>query len=219
MSNGLLAALFVAVWVISGLTTAIFFHGRAGRRSPFWYGISIILGPFSLPIGWEMSRDRSTQVVERETALPPVGTTPRGQQLAAVRLLVGVDGSPEARDALLSAVCVLGNRIGSLVLVHVVDYDAAVMEREEATRAGHDLLAEVASHLPAGTQAPAIEVAVGRPPDALLDLAERESADLLVVGHRGQGLSRAVLGSVCDEVVRRSDLPVLVGGRACPDGS
>jgi len=219
MPNSLIAALFVAVWVISGLTAAIFFHGRSGRRSPFWYAISIILGPFSLPIGWEMSRNRSTEVVERETALPPVGSTTPNQELATVRVLVGVDGSPESRDALRSAVCVLGNRIGSIVLAHVVDYDTAVMQRDGATQAGHALLAEVASHLPAGTPAPAIEVAVGRPPDALLDLVERESADLLVVGHRGQGLSRAVLGSVCDEVVRRCDRPVLVGGRACPDGS
>jgi nucleotide-binding universal stress UspA family protein len=38
-----------------------------------------------------------------------------------------------------------------------------------------------------------------------------------VVGHRGRGLSRAVLGSVSDEVVRRSSRPVLVGAGVRPD--
>jgi nucleotide-binding universal stress UspA family protein len=218
MSSSALAALVVAIWVISGLTTAVFFHARSGRRSPLWYAISIILGPFSLPIGWEMSRDRSTEVVEREQAQPaPARRAAPAEALPGVRVLVGVDGSPESQSALLSVVRVLGDRLDSLVLVHVLDYDAAVIDRDEATHTGHDLLADVAALLPAGVPLPANEVAVGRPADALLDLADRESADLLVVGHRGRGLSRAVLGSVSDEVVRRSPRPVLVGAGVRPD--
>lgn len=215
MSTSLLAALLVLVWVGSGLFTAVFFYGRSGRRSPLWYVISVILGPFSLPIGYEMSQDRTTQVVQREPApsTRPEPATPT----TTVRVLAAVDGSPEAREAVRSGLTLLGDRVGALVLVHVLDPDAVVMDEELAVQQGRSLLHDAARLLPDGTPPPAVEVAAGRPADVLLELADRESADLLVLGHRGQGLSRAVLGSVSDEVVRRSALPVLVGGRTRPD--
>jgi len=46
---------------------------------------------------------------------------------------------------------------------------------------------------------------------ALLDLAERMNADLIVVGSHGRGgISRAILGSVAEGILRRSAMPVLV---------
>lgn len=45
----------------------------------------------------------------------------------------------------------------------------------------------------------------------VLDVADERRADLIVVGTHGrEGVRRALLGSVAEEIVRRSDRPVLV---------
>jgi len=58
----------------------------------------------------------------------------------------------------------------------------------------------------------------GRPADAILDLAERIDADLIVVGSRGLGsVKRLLVGSVSLDVVHDADRPVLVvRGRSWP---
>lgn len=46
--------------------------------------------------------------------------------------------------------------------------------------------------------------------DALLDFARRHQIDLIIMGCRGLGAIRGVLGSVSYAVLRRSDAPVLI---------
>jgi universal stress protein A len=51
----------------------------------------------------------------------------------------------------------------------------------------------------------------GDPADSLVEAADAERADLIVIGSRGRGgATRAVLGSVSDHVVRHAGCPVLV---------
>jgi nucleotide-binding universal stress UspA family protein len=48
------------------------------------------------------------------------------------------------------------------------------------------------------------------PAEALLSLADREKADVIVVGTHGRsGLSRLVMGSVAERLVRHSSVPVI----------
>ena len=55
----------------------------------------------------------------------------------------------------------------------------------------------------------ATETVVGRPARTIVDYAEQEDVDAVVVGSNGrEGISRILLGSVAETVVRRS--PVLV---------
>jgi len=50
----------------------------------------------------------------------------------------------------------------------------------------------------------------GAPSDAIVDLAEREKADLIVMGTHGRsGLKRLLMGSVAEAVVRRAPCPVM----------
>ena len=50
----------------------------------------------------------------------------------------------------------------------------------------------------------------GAPADALVKMAEQEHVDLIVMGTHGRtGLSRALMGSVAEHVVRHSPCPVL----------
>ena len=55
-----------------------------------------------------------------------------------------------------------------------------------------------------------IAVVFGQAGEEIVRLAENEQADLIIVGRRGAGLSRALLGSVSDYVVKHATRPVLI---------
>jgi Universal stress protein UspA and related nucleotide-binding proteins len=51
----------------------------------------------------------------------------------------------------------------------------------------------------------------GDPAESIVEAAQSESADMIVVGSHGRGaLGRALIGSVSDQVVRRAPCPILV---------
>jgi nucleotide-binding universal stress UspA family protein len=56
------------------------------------------------------------------------------------------------------------------------------------------------------------EVAFGDPAQQILDAAAAGPFDLIVMGRRGGGLSRALLGSVSDRVVKNAETPVTLVG-------
>jgi nucleotide-binding universal stress UspA family protein len=63
---------------------------------------------------------------------------------------------------------------------------------------------------------PKILCPVGHPSEAILNVAEAEHCDLIVVGSHGKGfLQRCYLGSVSKEIAERSSIPVLI----IPSGS
>lgn len=60
----------------------------------------------------------------------------------------------------------------------------------------------------------AVRIVDGQPVPALLHAARSWNADLILVGSSGRGaISRAILGSVSDEIVRTAPCPVLVAKR------
>ena len=62
----------------------------------------------------------------------------------------------------------------------------------------------------AGLEAHA-RVELGNPADVVLRIAAEEGSSLIVIGATGKGhVAELVLGSVSDEVIRKSHLPVLV---------
>jgi nucleotide-binding universal stress UspA family protein len=53
-------------------------------------------------------------------------------------------------------------------------------------------------------------VTIGRPADAIVELAKERGADILVIGTHGYGaLKRFMLGSVAEHVLRRAQCPVI----------
>jgi nucleotide-binding universal stress UspA family protein len=83
----------------------------------------------------------------------------------------------------------------------VVDDKGEVEDRlEEAAKAVKDAGAEVDTH--------AIK---GEPADVIIELAEREQADLIVVGNKGMtGAKRFVLGSVPNAIAHHAPCNVLI---------
>jgi len=136
-------------------------------------------------------------------------------------VLVPVDGSPQAWAALEYALAEHDDdRITLLTVINPMEagysaetalpsaaeawYDAA----KEAAQERFDEAAELAADagVPIDT---ALEV--GRPSRVVVDYADEQGVDHIVMGSHGRkGVSRILLGSVAEAVVRRSPIPVTV---------
>ena len=134
---------------------------------------------------------------------------------ASRSIVVGVDGSSGSSSAARVA-SMLASHLGDrLILAHAADDpppfpygDAHVreLERGRAVRAGAHLLERVALGLDADTR-----VVLGDSAESLVDIADEEAAELLVVGARGHtGLVAALLGSVSQRLAVTAGCPVLI---------
>jgi len=137
------------------------------------------------------------------------------------RILVPVDSSEQAHEACEFVVREFPD--ATMVLLHVINpaeagYSAQASipsfseewyEREQANAAAlfDELVTETAAH--------DIEVErvveVGRPTNAIVDYADDHDIDQIVMGSHGRsGVSRILLGSVAETVVRQASVPVTV---------
>ena len=137
----------------------------------------------------------------------------------AKRLLVPVDGSEQAWNALDHATAEHPEAV--LTLLHVINPVGAgtgaqvadVGYGEEwyaaAERRAEDLFERARERV--GDHEIETETTVGRPARAIVAVAEESDIDAIVMGSHGRdGVSRIVLGSVAETVVRRSPVPVTV---------
>ena len=138
-----------------------------------------------------------------------------------MRVLVAVDGSPQAWEALrmlqalspseeivlLHAVEPAVNMVAAGSEVYVSDtVDLAKIQRER----GEIVLAEATGRLPEKTSVTR-RLLTGSAADAILSTAETEMVDLVVVGARGLGrVSEMLLGSVSHRVLYHANCPVMV---------
>jgi nucleotide-binding universal stress UspA family protein len=214
MGAVLFAILVAITWVAVGMAAAVVL-ARHGQQSWQWYVIGVVLGPIMLPIALE-SVTRPGRLVMRSAGTPPAP----GRQ--GVIALVAVDGSPEADHALREAQRVLAPAAPRFILLTVVDPDLVAGEGKgdegsAAEQMAHELLAERASWLQGGATASVLEIAAGDPATEIMARAASEEVDLVVLGRRGRGLSRKILGSVADQVVGRGQRPILFGTPAARD--
>jgi nucleotide-binding universal stress UspA family protein len=137
-------------------------------------------------------------------------------------ILLATDGSSDAWLASRTAAD-LAERTGSELHVVLVapllsapEYDAmafaSAAPREEVEREGRRQLdAQVKRIEGSGATVAGAHFRTGRSDERILALAEEIGAGLIVVGSRGLGgISRALIGSVSDSVVRHAHCPVLV---------
>ena len=54
------------------------------------------------------------------------------------------------------------------------------------------------------------EVLTGNPPDEIVEYAEKNGNDLIIMGHSRAGLERVLLGSVAHRIVKLSPVPVMI---------
>jgi nucleotide-binding universal stress UspA family protein len=198
------------------LSTGLLFGLAMGRYGydPFaWWLLGTVLGPLAIPIALSaVHRPQETPRVVKE------GVAAAGP----VDLLVGVDGSPQAAAALTVALELVGSRLGRLTLVAVTSLEDSVERRRreawlraELERQSAAACSWLAAHglVPAGTRRePELMLCAGRPAQVLRRLAAEGGYDLLVIGARGTGLSKALLGSTATGLAAGSEVPVLIAG-------
>lgn len=138
-----------------------------------------------------------------------------------LKILIAVDGSDLSLDAVNHALTLIRQGLqASVVLAHV--QEPATLYEMVTTRdpnliaaasleAGEHLLAPARALLDGAGVAYDIDVGVGDPAHTLVDMIERWACDLVLIGARGQGALRsALLGSVSQEVVSASPVPVTI---------
>jgi nucleotide-binding universal stress UspA family protein len=115
--------------------------------------------------------------------------------------------------AAFDVACSLARDQGArLVLLHVSDSASAESADEALVRKLEQMLDERLHALRPDVGSVAVEYRLlrGNPPKVILDVAEKLPADLIVMGTHGYtGLTRALMGSVAEEVFRGADSPVL----------
>jgi nucleotide-binding universal stress UspA family protein len=130
-------------------------------------------------------------------------------------VVVGYDGSSESR----AAVAVAGERAGpdgKVVVVHVSPAVSDWLGRpyyQKALEAAHEQGEQILDQLhevAVGTCEVEPTLIEGTPAEALVRVAQARGAREIVVGSRGRGRFRAVLGSVSHELLGIADRPVVV---------
>jgi len=133
----------------------------------------------------------------------------------AAKILFPTDFSTAGHTALEMATSLARDRGATLVIMHVEEppmaygggelyYGMDEPDREELKR----MLGEVVPTNPA--VAYEHHLMIGSPATAILDMADREHVDLIVMATHGRtGLFRMLMGSVAEEVVRKAKCPVL----------
>ena len=140
------------------------------------------------------------------------------------RIVVGTDGSETATEAVRQTTD-LASKLGATVaLVSAFEPVAQSRLREERQQVPDDLahtvspredveatLAEAAKMVEGAGVKVQTFARQGDPADAILDVAEEQNADLIVVGNKGMtGAKRFLLGSVPNKVSHHAPCSVLI---------
>jgi nucleotide-binding universal stress UspA family protein len=141
------------------------------------------------------------------------------------RILVPIDGSSTSLRGLEEATTLAKLTGGALHIIHVVD-DFSVATGYESYAVytgdllpllhagGEAILADAKTRVQAtGVKADTVllETLGGRVSDLVIEQAKSVRADLIVIGTHGRrGLSRLLLGSDAEQIVRTSPVPVLL---------
>ena len=134
--------------------------------------------------------------------------------MKAEKILLATDFSPASESAVAYASALARDTGAKLLIVHVEEpplaYTTGEMYFDPTDTARPGLDEALRRVLPT---APEIRyehhLLMGNPAQELIDLATKERVDLIVMGTHGRtGLSRLLMGSVAEEVVRQAPCPV-----------
>jgi nucleotide-binding universal stress UspA family protein len=140
----------------------------------------------------------------------------------AKRILFATDLSDAGRHALELATALARDSGATLIIAHVEEppmaygggefyYGVEEPDREALRKA----LCEI---VPADPAVPVVhKLLVGDPAESIVQLAKADEVDLIVMGTHGRkGLTRLLMGSVAEAVVRKAGCPVLTVKQPAP---
>jgi nucleotide-binding universal stress UspA family protein len=141
------------------------------------------------------------------------------------RILIPVDGSRHASHAVDAAAVLAKHHESSILLLHVIRNMALPKEILAMIRAGEvsqsrtEILEDSAEIILDGAQEKLEQAGisgaerayiVGDEASMIVDYAEQNGIDLIVLGHRGLNPGGDLLGSVARKILNTTDLPCLV---------
>jgi nucleotide-binding universal stress UspA family protein len=122
------------------------------------------------------------------------------------KILTALDGTKASESVLPYLETLLASQDANVTLVRATPGGSTARTREATA-----YLARIAEALRAKGAVVDIHVPSGKPAPTLVDLAVRGNYSLILMGSHGRsGLPRLLLGSVAEEVLRRSPLPLLI---------
>jgi nucleotide-binding universal stress UspA family protein len=193
-----------AVWTLTGLVLSIVM-ARRGHLGVGWGVLGTMLGPLAVIAAVGTAR--------HENEDRPEVIQPAADGGGPIDVLVGIDGSAECRVALGRTVDLFGSRLGRLCLATVVPFEDVSAHTARA-------IAELDRHARlSGVREVGEELLYGPPAHALSDFAQASGYDLLVIGTRGTGLSKAVVGSTASRLATNCPVPVLMVSGQCQASS
>ncbi len=135
------------------------------------------------------------------------------------KIMIATDGSKQVGDAIVAGVNLAKLTGAKLYAVYVITsagysprgfgWEESLNEILEAeAKKAVDLVEEAGKTSDVKVESVILE---GHPADKIMEFAEQEGVDLIVMGTLGRtGLDRFLLGSVAEKVVRHSKIPVMV---------
>ena len=131
-------------------------------------------------------------------------------------ILCPVDFSDASRKAVRYAHEFAVNMNASMFLIHVIDIPVETLVsnmqlEEELEKSAQANLNTLKNELLAEGLAVESSFEIGNPADVILEKAAKLDVNLIIMGSHGKkGLSRLILGSIAESVVRKADCPVLI---------
>jgi nucleotide-binding universal stress UspA family protein len=136
------------------------------------------------------------------------------------RILLPLDGSAMAEQALPNAIA-QAEQFGAILILlrvlepfpHIRGMSAADMEsiKQQASQWAHAYLDKLVTDIREKGVSAQAAIVEGRPDVSILQFSETHQVDLIIVCSRGRsGVSRWLMGSVADRVVRGATVPVLL---------
>jgi nucleotide-binding universal stress UspA family protein len=187
-------------------------HGR-GPFSRFWLG----------SVADEFIRRASVPVFLVRPRETPADL---GREVTLRKMLVPLDGSAVGERILEPAVALGSLMKTEITLLRVVPpplitvyepmgYAARLPDEpplQEQRRHAKAYVDQVAAHLRAQSRVVFTQVLVGREPaEAILEEAQTQGSNLIALATHGRkGLTRLLLGSIADKVIRAATIPILV---------
>jgi nucleotide-binding universal stress UspA family protein len=197
----LLIGLLTITWLAGGAAIALIMR-RSGHDLRLWLPLGFLLGPLAGLFAQERHQlDRDHK--------PPTTGGPRSGRFDAV---AGIDGSEESIAAATTALSLFGDRLTSLTLVTVLDYESSgsftgIVPQSQT----YSVLVDVAANL--DYEPIELVLLYGAPEKEIARIAVELGVELIICGARGHGMSEALFGSVTEKLIGSSAVPVFVGPR------
>ncbi len=133
-------------------------------------------------------------------------------------ILCPVDFSDASRNAVRYAKEFAKNMHASIYLLNIIEPRPMAVDislsyvpvEEELEKAASDDLREILRELASDGVKAECGVEIGTPSDVILETIDKLDVNLVIMGSHGKkGLSRLIMGSVAETVVRKANCPVL----------